>query len=60
MFRLFLIIYTLAGSTLAGSAVVAALTMNRFDTMSIIVAAALGALVAIPVAWLVAKQLSDA
>ena len=41
MFRLFLIIYTLAGSTLAGSAVVAALTMNRFDTYSIIVAATL-------------------
>lgn len=33
MFRLFLIICTLAGSTLAGSVVVAALTMNRFDTM---------------------------
>ena len=60
MFRLFLLIYTLAGATLAGSAVVAVLTMNRFDTYSIIVAAALGALAGIPVAWVVAKKISDA
>lgn len=58
MFRLFLIIYTLAGATLAGSAIVAVLTMNLFDFKSIIVAAASGFLVAIPVAWIVAKNLS--
>lgn len=60
MFRLFLIIYTLAGATLAGSAIVAALTMNLFDFKSIIVAAVAGFLVAIPVAWIVAKNLSSA
>lgn len=59
MTRLFLIIYTLAGSTLAGSAVVAALTMNLFDLKSIVVAAILGALVALPVSWLVARNLAD-
>ena len=42
MFRLFLIIYTLAGATLAGSAAIA------------------GFLVAVPVAWIVAKNLSAA
>lgn len=59
MTRLFFIIYTLAGSTLAGSAVVAALTMNMFDLKSIVVAAVLGALVALPVSWLVARNLAD-
>lgn len=59
MTRLFFIIYTLAGSTLAGSAVVAALTMNLFDLKSIVVAAILGALVALPVSWLVARNLAD-
>ncbi|MFZ5749987.1 MAG: hypothetical protein ACOY5U_02875 [Pseudomonadota bacterium] len=59
MTRLFFIIYTLAGSTLAGSAVVAALTMNLFDLKSIVVAAVLGALVALPVSWLVARNLAD-
>ncbi len=60
MFRLFLIIYTLAGATLAGSAVVAALTLNMFDYKSVIGAAAIGALAAIPVAWVIAKRLSAA
>lgn len=60
MIRLFLIIYTLAATALAGSAVVAALTMNLVDLKSIIVAAAAGAAVAVPVAWTVAKRLSTA
>lgn len=60
MTRLFFIIYTLAGTTLAGSAIVAALTMNLFDLKSIIVAAVLGAVAALPVAWYVAKSLSEA
>ena len=60
MFRLFLIIYTLAGATLAGSAVVAALTMNLFDLKSIIAAAVIGAAAGVPVAWIVAKKLSVA
>lgn len=59
MTRLFFIIYTLAGTTLAGSAIVAALTMNMFDMRSIIIAAVLGALVGLPVSWLVAKNLAN-
>lgn len=57
MIRLFLIIYTLAATTLAGSAIVAALTVGRVDALSIIVAAVAGAVVALPVSWFVAKAL---
>lgn len=57
MIRLFLVIYTLAATTLAGAAVIAALTIGRVDAISIIVAAAAGALVALPVAWLVSRAL---
>jgi hypothetical protein len=52
--------YTLAFTVLAGSAIVAALTMNLFDLRSILIAAALGAIAALPVAWIVAKKVSDA
>jgi hypothetical protein len=58
MFRLFLILYTLAATVLAGSAIIAALTMNLVDLQSIIAAAAVGAAVAVPVAWMIAKRLS--
>ncbi|MEI2807924.1 hypothetical protein [Albidovulum sp.] len=58
MFRLFLILYTLAATVLAGSAIIAALTMNLVDLQSIIAAAAAGAAVAVPVAWMIAKRLS--
>jgi len=60
MFRLFLILYTLAATALAGSAVVAALTMNLVDVKSIVTAALAGAAVAVPVAWVVARKLSAA
>ncbi len=59
MYRLFGIIYALAGPTLAGILITAALTMNKFDTMSMIYAAAAGFIVAIPAAWIVAKQISE-
>ncbi|MBC7137589.1 MAG: hypothetical protein H5U17_02395 [Defluviimonas sp.] len=59
MVRLFLIIYTLAATVLAGSAVVAALTMGRVDAVSIIVAAVAGAVVALPVSWLVVRTLQQ-
>lgn len=59
MFRLFGIIYALAGPTLAGIIITAALTMNKFDTMSMIYSAAIGFVVAIPIAWIVAKQINE-
>lgn len=56
---LFGIIYALAGPTLAGILITAALTMNMFDTKSMIVAAAVGFLAALPIAWIVAKQINE-
>ncbi len=60
MTRLFFIIYTLAAPVLSGSFIVAALTMNWFDLRSIIIAAAAGAIVALPVAWGVARKIAEA
>lgn len=59
MTRLFLIIYTLAASVLAGSAVVAALTMGLVAAKPIVLAAVAGALVALPAAWVVARQMES-
>lgn len=59
MSRLFGVIYALSGPTLAGILITVALTMNRFDTMTMIYAAVAGFIVAVPVAWIVAKQLND-
>ena len=60
MLRLFLVIYTLAATVLAGSAVVAVLTMQMPGAKPIIVAAALGAIVAVPVAIAVTRRLTAA
>jgi len=57
MVRLFLLIYTLASTTLAGVAIIAALTAGMVDGMSIIVAAVAGAALALPVSWFVARAL---
>jgi hypothetical protein len=42
---------------LAGSAVIAALTIGRDSASDIIIAAVAGAALALPTAWLVSKQL---
>lgn len=60
MIRLFSIIYALAFTVLAGTAVVAVLAMNRVDLTAILLAAALGAIAALPVAWGVARKISEA
>ena len=57
MLRLFFLMYALAATVLAGSAIVAVLTMQMQGARPIIVAAALGAIVAIPVAWTIARRL---
>ncbi|MCB2117175.1 MAG: CTP synthetase [Rhodobacteraceae bacterium] len=59
MFRLFLIMYSLAGTALAGAAIVAVLTMNMFDMKSVIAAAIVGALAGIPAAWIIAKKIAE-
>lgn len=60
MLKLAAMVYIMVGSMLAGSFVVAVLTMGRMDALSISVAAVLGALVALPVAWIVAAKLNKA
>lgn len=57
MFRLMMVLYSVIGTTLAGIGVVVAVTLNMYDVQSIIVAALLGAVAALPVSWMVAKQL---
>lgn len=57
MFRLALILHLFIGSTLAGSAVVAALASGYDTLMPILIAAAVGFVAAIPVSAIVAKKI---
>ena len=59
MFRLMSLLYSIVGTTLAGIGVVAAVTMNRYDVQSIVVSAAIGAIIALPVCWMIARKLQD-
>lgn len=57
MFRLASILYSLIGTTLAGTAMVAVLTAG-FDTLvPIVAAAAAGAILAVPVTYLIAREI---
>lgn len=57
MTRLMMLIYSIAGASLAGTAIVAALVMG-FDTLRpILIAAALGFVAAMPVSWLIARKI---
>ena len=57
--RLFAIMYSLAGPTLAGILITAALTMNMFTTKAMIGAAAIGFVLALPISWCVAKMIRE-
>lgn len=57
MSRLFMILYSMIGTALAGSAIVVALTMGMVTLKAILVAAALGGALAVPVAWMVARRI---
>lgn len=57
MDRLFLLLLSISMGTLAGIGVVIVLVMGYFSTMPILVSAAIGAVLAIPVTWLVARQI---
>tara|TARA_R110002012_G_scaffold60265_1_gene157558 strand:- start:31 stop:216 length:186 start_codon:yes stop_codon:yes gene_type:complete len=59
MLRLGLILHLFIGSTLAGIGVIAAL-VSGFDTLNpILITAALGFLLAVPVTWLVTRALYE-
>ncbi|MFY0309422.1 hypothetical protein ACFMBG_05950 [Leisingera sp. D0M16] len=57
MLRLASILYSLIGSSLAGVGVIAVLVAGMATVPAILAAAAAGAALGMPVAWLVAKQL---
>lgn len=58
MFALFLIVHIFVGATIAGCAVVAALTMGLDTLQPLLVSAVLGFLLSIPVSWIVTKKIS--
>lgn len=60
MARLASILYSLIATTLAGTAVIAVLTAGYGTLAPIVAAAALGAIVALPVSWLVARAIVKA
>lgn len=58
MFRIALLFFSMIATTLAGSAMIVALTMG-YDTLApILVAAAAGLVVAFPVTWIIARQIA--
>lgn len=56
---LFLLVYIFVSATLAGSFIVAALTMNLDTTQPILYAAIAGFVAAVPVAWVVARKIRE-
>ena len=57
MFRLIAILYVLVATVLAGVAVTAMLSLGHFGRADIALSALAGAVVALPVAWIVGKHL---
>lgn len=58
MSRLVMILFSLAATTLAGTGVIVALTAGQDNLRGILTGAGVGLLLAIPVAWMVARRLS--
>jgi predicted PurR-regulated permease PerM len=58
MTRLMLILFSIASTTLMGISIIIALTMGLDTLRPIVIAAAIGLVAAVPVSWLVARQLA--
>jgi predicted PurR-regulated permease PerM len=58
MTRLTLILFSIISTSLMGTGIVVALTMGMDTLTPILIAAALGFVLAIPVSWLVARQIA--
>lgn len=58
MTRLMMILFSMASTTLMGVGIVIALTLGLDTLKPILIAAALGFLLAIPVSWIVARRLA--
>ena len=59
MTRLTLILFSMISTSLMGTALVIALTLGMETLTPILIAAALGFVLAIPVSWLVARQIAS-
>lgn len=59
MSRLFFLLLTLSMSTLAGIGVIVALAMGYYTAKAVVVSALIGAVVSIPITWLVEKKMTD-
>ncbi|MFN4203923.1 MAG: hypothetical protein ACK4GM_12765 [Tabrizicola sp.] len=57
--RLMMILFSMIGTALAGSGVILVLTLGHGTLWPILGAAAAGAALALPVSWLVARQIGD-
>lgn len=57
MLRLASILYSLIATTLAGTAVIAVLTIGYDTLVPILIAAVIGAAAALPISYLVAREL---
>ncbi|WP_299359119.1 hypothetical protein [uncultured Paracoccus sp.] len=55
--RLFILLLSISVGTLAGMGVIVALVMGYYDWRAILLGAAIGAVLAIPVTWLVARRI---
>lgn len=58
MTRLTLILFSMISTSLMGTALVGALTMGMDSLTPILIAAALGFVLAVPVRWLMARQIA--
>ncbi len=58
MLRLTLILFSMISTALMGTAIIIALTLGWVDLTSILGAAAIGFLLAIPVSWIVARNIA--
>jgi hypothetical protein len=55
--RLMMVLYSMIATAMAGTGVIAVLTAGYATLWPIVIAAAAGSVLALPVAWVVAKQI---
>lgn len=58
MVRLMMVLYAVIGTAMAGAGVIVVLTMGLASLQPILLAAATGAVLALPVSWTIAKTLA--
>ena len=59
MTRLFMLLFSIVFTALAGIGVILVLVLGYYNAMAIIAAVAGGGILALPVTWLVAKRMQD-